>query len=54
MKHLSQKQLKKNKKNFLVANIKGLLKQGKIKEAIKCAKVAGITAEEFGKLGLEI
>lgn len=50
MRHLTDKQIKENKKNFLIANVKGLLKQGNVKEAVKCAKQANLTPEEFAKL----
>lgn len=50
MKHKNQKELKKFNDMLAIANICGLVKQDKIKEAVEVAQVRNITPEQFGKI----
>lgn len=50
MKHQTQRAIKEQHRRIAIANIKGLLKQEKVKEAIECAEIAGITPKEFGEI----
>lgn len=50
MKHQTQRAIKEQHRRIAIANIKGLLKQEKVKEAIECAEIAGISPKEFGEI----
>lgn len=50
MKHTTQKQLKKFNDTLAIASIIGLVKKGKIKEAIQVAENRKFTPEQFGKI----
>ena len=50
MKHKSQKEIKKFNDMLCIANICGLVKQDKIKEAVEAAQTRNITPEQFGKI----
>lgn len=54
MKHKSQEQIKAFRHQLTVVNVKGLLKQNKIKEAIDCACSNGIDSKEFGEISRDI
>ena len=54
MKHSRQEVIKANKINFLIANTRGLIVNGNIKEAVACAKEAGLTPEQLGKLSRDV
>lgn len=50
MKHKRQEQLKKFNDLVAIANIVGLVKADKIKEAVEVANVRKFTSEQFGKI----
>lgn len=50
MKHQTQRAIKEQHRRIAIANIKGLLKQDRVKEAIDSAEIAGITPKEFGQI----
>ena len=50
MKHMTQDQLKERRIKFIVANVVGLLKDGKVKEAINCSKEVNMSVKDFGLL----
>lgn len=54
MRHQTDKARKEFQRKIAIANIQGLLKQEKIKEAIHCATIAGLTPEEFGQIVKEM
>ena len=54
MKHTRQDKLREHKRLMFITNIKGLLRIGKVKEAVSCAAHGNISALEFGIIVKEV
>ena len=48
MRHQQKKSISAKMRAIAIANIKSLLKQDKVAQAIDCAEIAGISPEDFG------